>query len=282
MKVEPCDYVSQCMASPASYGSEIHYGDKSMKRISALADQKLAEAWKRTCDVHHANAEAIEHNKNLATEIARIMTEAGIPTSYLAPKPGSRSYYPKKIKTEAGYIGDIRRNIITDDGFLYAQNSYHNLDRTYREYRIKAEGEDERIRVEKEREAQIAAERRKADIGLAKIILRYEFPDDITWESVLAKLRERDQYLDLAVAGLQTRGDWSDGFYRVEAALGRFKIADDRDKEIAADICGCMSDQDDGRVFRDTRWSYDALFEIVADKQLLEDARLAMDNITDH
>jgi hypothetical protein len=48
-------------------------------------------------------------------------------------------------------------------------------------------------------------------------------------------------------------------------------------------MCGCLSNGNDGdvdgRVFRDTRWNYDKLFELVNDQQLLADARLCMEHI---
>lgn len=78
-------------------------------------------------------------------------------------------------------------------------------------------------------------------------------------EHVIETLRERDKYLDLAIAMSATRGDWSDGFYRVKHALGRFKVETEIDKAIFSDVSSCM-DHDDGRVFRDTEWNYDRLF----------------------
>jgi hypothetical protein len=73
---------------------------------------------------------------------------------------------------------------------------------------------------------------------------------------------------------MQTRGNWSYGFYRVSDALGRFKIDSDTDKDIANEIVGCMND-DDGRVFRDCAWSYDRLFAEAEDKQLSVDIQMA-------
>lgn len=133
----------------------------------------------------------------------------------------------------------------------------------------------EKEKADREAAEKAAVEKRKADLELARLILRYAAPDDSDWDDLFGIIRGRDQYLDLACAGLETRGDWSDGFYRVESALKRFRIRDERDKEIAADITGCLGSED-GRVFRDTAWSYDALFEIVADKQLVEDAKLCL------
>lgn len=282
MPVEPCNFVGRCMASPASYANDLSgYVEKTAIRIANLADQKLAAAWQKTQEVHAANAAALAHNKELAGFLTGIMKKAGIPDTFSEIDKKSRSRYVKRVTLPAGYIADIRRVVVTDDSFSYAEIQYNGLARTYAEYRAKAAGEDERAKAAAQADKQAELDKRRADIKLATIILRYQMPEDSDWDAVLELLRGKDQYLDLAVAGMQTRLDWSEGFYRVESALGRFKINDDRDKDIAADICGCLSgDQDDGRTFRDTRWSYDKLFEIVADKQILEDANMALSNLS--
>lgn len=145
------------------------------------------------------------------------------------------------------------------------------VERYEREYA----GEENR-REEEQKKAQFAREnaerQRKNDLALAGLIVRYSALESSDWRDMLALLCSKNKYLDLGIAGEETRGDWSDGFYRVAEALRRFKIEDERDKEIVADLAGCM-DSEDGRVFRDTTWSYEALYEMVGDDQLVTDAR---------
>lgn len=205
------------------------------------------------------------------------MKAAGIPDSWSESSfKTPRARYKTRIDHRAGYLDDITRTFRTIDGFELAKMSYERLTKTYTEYRAKA-GEEQKQR---ERAAEAEKERRKADIELVKLIVRYEAPEGSEWGDVLEVIRRRDQYLDLAIAGRETRGDWSEGFYRVENALGRFRIRDDRDKDIAADIAGCLgSVERDGRVFRDIGWSYDALFKIVSDQQLVTDALLCLEHI---
>ena len=74
----------------------------------------------------------------------------------------------------------------------------------------------------------------------------------------------------------QTRGDWSEGYYRVSHALDRFKVETEEDGDIYRDVCSCFSDDIDGRVFRDTTWNYSHIFESVKDMQLSEDAQKAL------
>lgn len=75
-------------------------------------------------------------------------------------------------------------------------------------------------------------------------------------------IRKANKYLVLAIAMKETRLNWSEGFYRVEDALKTFQIESEQDQAIYADISGCLHEED-GRVFRDTTWNYDRLFELV-------------------
>lgn len=272
--VKQCDFVGKCMASAASYGSSMGYSP-SMARIADRADSELAKAWQLAQETHAANLPAIESNRAMRELLMAIMAAAGVPARYSHYGfPSPRSRYKKHMTSDSGFPKDINRAFPVDDGFAGAQQTYERLKADYAKYREAAQREaDVKARAVEEEKA-----RRRADMALATLIVRYGLAEDADWSDVLEVIRSRDQYLDLAIAGQQTRGDWSEGFYRVESALGRFRIKDDRDKEIAADICGCLSSED-GRIFRDTRWSYDALFEIVADKQLIEDAQLCLTNI---
>ena len=209
------------------------------------------------------------------------MKAIGMPARWSERDMKSRSRYPKTISHSAGYITDITRECKTDDGFAYATLQYERLLKSYQEYaeQGKREAEEARRAAERAKEAEI--EKRKADIELAAILLRYSLPIESSWSDVLEALRGRHQRLDLAVAMSQTRSDWSDGAYRVRAAMDRFTIHDNEDKDIANDVLGCMDDFSDGRVFRDTRWSYDALFASVENRQLVADVQRAMQLASD-
>lgn len=132
----------------------------------------------------------------------------------------------------------------------------------------------EQERLAAEQEARKKEAQRLLDKDLTDMRQRYSLPEEADWEDILDHLCAKNQYLDLAIAGLLTRSDWSDGFYRVEGALKRFKINSEQDKDIAADLLGCCrGDHEDGRIFRDTDWNYNALFELINDPLLVEDAK---------
>lgn len=282
MPVEPCGAIGKCMGHPSSYRDQIQYGAKTTERAAAIALAALASARDRDIATHQANLPAIENNKIIAAQITALNEAVGMPARWSERDQTSRSRYPKTISHSAGYITDITRECKTDDGFAYATLQYERLLKSYQEYaeQGKREAEEARRAAERAKEAEI--EKRKADIELAAILLRYSLPIESSWSDVLEALRGRHQRLDLAVAMSQTRSDWSDGAYRVRAAMDRFTIHDNEDKDIANDVLGCMEDFSDGRVFRDTRWSYDALFASVEDKQLVADVLRAMQMAGDH
>lgn len=268
MAIKPLERVRRCRRPNGS--------TKSWE-LSGL-EAHLVDAWEKDQATHAENEVAIEHNKKQRSMITIVMETHGVPDHYYAPKPGSRSYrWPsKQVKHEAGYLGDLRRTFPITDGFEEVKRLRDSIAKEIAD----AKGAADKARADADEGRKRDAERRKAELVLAAIKVRHGIADDVDWDGTLEALRSKDKYLDLAIAGLQTRGDWSDGFYRVEAALKRFKIESNQDKDIAADLCGCMG-SDDGRVFRDTAWSYDKLFELVADKTLLADARTCLENVRD-
>lgn len=279
-QLEKVGAVSHCMASPQSYESHLtrySWAPKpSAKRIAEYALQQLEDARKKDVEAHERNLQKIEANKVERGKIIAVMNAAGIPDSYSETDPKSRARFPKKVRHDAGYIGDMRRNLPINDGFDHATGTYNRLKEQYGKYAAEAELADKRAAEVAEREKAAAAEKRRADLKLASIILRYKLPEDSDWENVLEELRKKDQRLDLAVAMWQTRGDWSEGYWRVSDALGRFTVETPEDAAIQTDILSCFNDDIDGRVFRDTTWNYGRLFAEAADEQLAKDIQEAM------
>lgn len=276
MPVEQCGQVNKCMASPQSYMDRLPtYGTKSIARAAALALSELEAARARDIALHEANLPAMENNKAIAAQIIAINEAIGMPKRWSELDRNSRSRYPKTIGHDAGYLTDIAREVKTTDGFDHATLSYNQLKVRYDEYSESGKREAEQIERKRVADQQAVIDKRKADMELAAMLLRYELPIESSWEEVLEHLRGKNQRLDLAVAMYQTRCDWSEGAYRVSNALGRFQIENTEDKDIANDVLSCMEDFSDGRVFRDTTWSYDRLFASVEDEQLRKDCQRA-------
>lgn len=279
--VELCNAIGKCMSSPSGYASSLSsYRTPSAKTVAAHALAQLEAARAKDVATHEANLPAMEINKAVAARIEALMTEIGMPKSYRERDLKSRARMPVYITHAAGWIGDVQRNCKFDDGFSTATHTYERLLAGYKAYAERAEKEAGELEAKRQREQADRLEKRKADMELATILLRYALPIESDWSDVLEALRSKDQRLDLAVAMEKTRGDWSEGPYRVSDALSRFTIETTEDKDIANNVLSCLEDFSDGRVFRDTTWSYDALFASAKDMQLATDVQTAMRHIT--
>lgn len=279
-ELEFCSHVGKCMSSPQSYASRLDsWRTPTAKQIAARALQDLETARSNDIAAHERNLPKLQANKVIREKIIAVMKEAGIPDSYSERDLKSRARFPKSIRHDAGYLGDLHRNIKINDGFDHATQTYNSLKARYDQYAQEAEQEDAKRKAAEEREAATKLEERRKNIKLAEIILRYGLPETAEWDDILGALREKDQRLDLAAAMSQTRGDWSEGYYRVSDAISRFTVKTPQDAEIQTDILECFNDDIDGRIFRDTTWNYSRLFAEAEDQQLSKDVQTALENV---
>lgn len=284
MPVEQCGAIAKMSSNAQQAASSMSaWGQRSKTAVATYALQRLEAAMQSDRYIHGKNAAAIESNKTVRERIVTLMDDVGMPKTRRV-RDGNRTRYgvPKMKTIDAGYLEDMAMHVPISDGFERAEQRYLELKAAYEKFAEEARVEAEKAKAEAERAAEREKEQRREMIELAKIILRYELPEESTWADVLDALRKRDQRLDLAVAMQQTRGDWSEGFWRVSDALSRFKIETDEDKEIANDVVQWLNgDHDDGRVFRDTTWNYDRLFASASDLQLAADVKRAASNAED-
>lgn len=283
MPVTRCDNIGKCQSSPSGYASYMESSRYSHMKptaaaVAAYAMQQLEAARAKDVAAHEANLPAIENNKALADAVMKFMADIGMPGNHSERDTSSRARFPKSRTVASGYIGDLSRHVITFDGFDGATLTYERMKKDYSDYaaRVAREAEEAASAAQRERDALTA--KRKADMELAAILLRYSLDIESDWRDVLDALCQRDQRLNLAVAMLRTRQDWNEGCYRVTDALGSFSIHTDEDKDIAACVAAGTVEFDDGRVFRDMAWNYDAIFASIADQQLVADAKLALAN----
>jgi hypothetical protein len=207
------------------------------------------------------------------------MSEIKMPTTFRERDMKSRARYPKYNHHDAGWIGDIRRSVIVNDGYENAKTKYENYLTHYKSFEMKALQDEAAEKQKLEREKEKELEKRKSDIELATILVRYNLPIDSSWDDVLDALRSKDKKINLAFAMRNVRGDWNDGCGEVEGAL--FDPTNTIEREIISDVQARIDNFNDncrdGRVFRDTEWNYDAILATVEDKQLLKDAETAHD-----
>lgn len=273
MPVKQCEAVRKLSEYDSNYGGGGRFSSSWTFKANE-AERMLARAWAEDQATHADNTEALVHNLGLRTHITEVMRSIGVTDEYSVPDLKSRSRWVKTKKVPAGYRSDIAHFIPVSDGFAAAELRQQKLAVLFAGWRSKADEEKNAKAAEAERKKT----KRMADMELATILVRYGLPIDSEWWSVAQELRKRDKYLDLACAMENVRCDWNDGCDEVSDALGRFEIAAGDDAKIAADVASAVvrfSDDRDGRYFRDTTWSYGALYTLVADKQLLADGKLA-------
>lgn len=256
---------------PSTYLSR----ERTMLEVADFALVQLEAARKIDIDAHENNLSALAMNAGIHEHLTALMAAIEMPDGWSERDPSSRARIPRTIRHKAGWRTDLQKHCLINDSFDQATANYERLKKAYLEYREGALRDAKQRAGQKEREEAAKLAQRMADKELVAIITRYALPMESEWGDVLEAIRGRDQRLDLAVAMEDVRGDWNDGCGAVEYALSRFTIRDNEDKDIANDVLGCTRDFEDGRVFRDTAWSYGALYASVADRQLVADVQLA-------
>lgn len=275
MPVARCGAVGSCRINPSDYREAY----ASEKAAAARAMQALETARAKDVATHEANGPALENNRRIHEHVDALMQSIGMPRKFSERDRNSRARYPKTLTREAGYLADLRREVVITDEFDNATAGYQRLLPVYQQFKDHADLADERAAKEREQAAERERAERRANMELAQVLLRHGLDENHGWPEVLDALRCRDQRLDLAVAMQLTRGDWSEGPYRVRDALGRFTIHTDEDKDIVRSVSAGLVDFEDGRVFRDCAWSYGELFASVPDRQLAADVQLAMSRV---
>jgi hypothetical protein len=119
----------------------------------------------------------------------------------------------------------------------------------------------------KEREGLAALEEKKKEIAFVDLCRDLGVdPLTTTSDDLLENLLSRCKYLRLAYAGQATRGDWSDGPWRVSNALSKFEVITKLDEDIHKEYSEILQEFEDGRSFRDCEYNYDVLFDMVDPK----------------
>lgn len=229
-------------------------GWKSYEQFQAATDEQVAEwlEWAKATDIE---------NKVIYREYAKLYQTimAGIKELY-GDKSKEYKYMDKTSISGTSYYYD------------YFVNHFNDYDRYRKEFLQKKANEERKDKQSRE----TLEKERKALFMVWEIARRHNINvvEDTDAEEVMEGLIDLDRYLDLASAMEDTRNDWRDGFDRVRNALQRFESSTDHsigDEAIIEDISQILDgDENDGRVFRDTRYSYGVIYDL-ADKQIMKD-----------
>lgn len=240
-------------------------------QLYTFAMNRIKESREADLTVHNANVHGLYANKIIAKNVLQLMQQIGMSETFRERDLKSRARIPKYNNRMAGYITDIQREIIRDDGYETNMKKYDECEKYYKDQLDNFLAEEVVKKNKNDKEEQKKKDERKAILEIATLILRYSLPEDSDWSDIYEALLKKDKYLDLASAMLSVRNNWNDGSDRVESALGRFKVETDEDKEIDSCIGNLLTNWDnEGRVFRDCEFGYDYLFSKV-ESQLYKD-----------
>jgi hypothetical protein len=224
---------------------------------------------------HEGNLPKIKNNEATRQKVIDFMKAIGISDSYTVyDYPTKRHRTKKSIKKTAGFIEDLNRCIKINDGYNSAIRACEDsMDRKKKEYdnligKISA----------KEKEALVESQKQEDIKELARFQVKYETEGE--WEDILDIILNKSKYLYLAHYLAANRSDWNDGYRYAETGLMGFNIENPIDQEIFDDIQNHIDNWDgDGRIFRDCKWNYGEIFNLVKDEKLMEDYNKVQEKI---
>lgn len=272
MKVEQCNGVefhSSKLDFKDGWGSRkepttVDAWNTSLERFYAEVDQKVEEI-KR---VHAGNQSAIANNSAITAKVTLIMKELGIPGTYQERDYTSRARMPKYNTRSAGYLEDLRRNVILTDGFDAAIRSAATAKQQAKDYHAKKVAG----LAQKEREEAAFKAKKQADAVLVHMRVKYKCDVEAEVYEILNAILEKDKYLHLAHWMHENRLDWNDGPDSARTGLNGFSIETEEDQKIHDAVYSRIDDwEGDGRVFRDMDYNYGVIYGMVKDAELMAD-----------
>lgn len=247
--------------SPAS----VCWTDTYRFRAPSVALAAL-EAMKAKADpVRAACDEAASNNSRLAEALKTRLIACG-----LATQERETSRVRGKVKTEwvaAGWVQSLSRQVPTCSPMQGFDTAYERAKKDIAGWEQKEAQKS--AEAERARELAKAADKHAQAVGVlaAKYGLTLPADDDDVLQAILAK----NKYLRLAHYMQANRGDWTEGYDLARTGLDGFVVETDTDRAIAADVrSNCEREDVDGRYFRDSEWSYDRLFGMVAEELMAD------------
>ena len=237
----------------------------SYKDTLKAAEKHQTELWEKVEKLHQENLPAIENNEKLLERIRLLFHNIGI----------SEKRYEKKgkkdIQVTRGWLQDLYDLIPRTDLYREAVQANTDFLRKIQQYREA----NEQLEAEAEKKKRQEEKKIEADMARAALVVKYNLPYDSSFVDIMDHLLGLNKYLNLAYHLERNRGDWSDGYEWAETGLEKFQVVTDQDKLIYSDINTAITEWGgDGRVFRDMYWNYNALYNLVEDKALLDDFRI--------
>lgn len=278
-KIMPVKYLGSAMgkrfSSLVDYDRNSWGSSRSKRRALPRAESHCKELWEQVLKDHEANVPAMENNQKLRERVALMMHNIGIPDKTTRQDWTGRRRNPKEVTDTAGYLLDLQKHCLIDDGFRAAEEAHKrflaDIERLRKEIETE-EKEAERIKVQQETE-------QKREKVRAALAVKYGLDYTVELNEIVQHLIGKNKYLRLAHFLRLNRNDWNDGYSYAERGIYGFAVENETDKQISADIYAYFEDFEDGRVFRDCEWNYDRLFAIVeeTEPELISDYQQAYD-----
>lgn len=168
----------------------INVRDKLISEIEAVLNAQ------NVVDTFAANQERIKHNQHVADRIETFMRVCGIPDTYRERDYKSRAREPKFDTHSAGYLGDIRRNVIRAD-VVYA-GMKAQVDNA--KASITRHAEKMVVSVRELQAATVAAEKEKRQENfIATMRVKYNLDFDASQRAVLGAILASNNTKDLEI-----------------------------------------------------------------------------------
>ena len=235
-----------------------HGSPENAKRVAQ-------QAYTLAAPIHEQNVAIASENRRILVQLAELIKNAGIESTYSTWEGSGRRM--KRVSHQCQWDAALRQNVQVTDEWDDTVRRYNQWvkDRDAEIAKVKADAEAKSRALVQEEESL------KGKLIVAKIAEKYGFPITASADDVQSAIRGKDKYLDLADGMYATRCDWNDGPWYAKCALQRFKVETETDQAIYDDNWPAVENWDgDGRVFRDAKWGYDAVFAL-ADPTLLAD-----------
>lgn len=166
MPVERADKTGGIYSSISSYENVTGYSysrKRNTEETCKAATEHIEKLFAESKAIHEKNLPALENNKLLHALVSLFMTEIGIKGSWQEKKVTGRMRAKTTwIKHDAGWIGDMNRDISIMDYFYYAESTYRDQLKRIESYRTAGLAKE----AEERKQAEAAEIARKEAEGL--------------------------------------------------------------------------------------------------------------------
>lgn len=247
-----------------------YYGGEP-RRSPALARMALKAAYDASLPLVEPNNAIVDENARVISALLEMIGNAGFPRyvkEYVAGRGRKSGTYEQ---VAAGWT-KLGSGIATADSWLGAAKRYDELLKLIDKWESDTVAAREREVEEQAKKEAIEKERIEKENTRITLAVKYGLaPVTATASEIRDAIIETDKYLRLAHYLRKNRGDWSDGPHYAKIGLDGFDATDTPDGEIVRCIRPLIDDWDgDGRVFRDSMWSYDRIFKLAKPEALTD------------